>query len=180
MFSEQDWLLVGEIVSPQGLKGKIRINPKSDFPERFTKPGPRWIQNKSEEPLEIQLINGNKIPGKSIYVVAFDGINNRDLAESLVGYKLLVPINNRPKLDSNEFHLLDLIGLEVKLEEKSNSLGTVKNLMRAGNDLLEIQTTEGKKVLIPFVKEIVPNVYLSKGWIQLTPPPGLLDIENVD
>jgi len=31
-------------------------------------------------------------------------------------------------------------------------------------------------MLIPFVESIVPEVHLNKGWLLLTPPPGLLDL----
>jgi len=35
---------------------------------------------------------------------------------------------------------------------------------------------DGRRLLIPFVEAIVPQVHLSEGWIGLTPPPGLLDL----
>ena len=180
MFQEKDWLIVGKIVSAQGLDGKIRVNPSSEFPERFTKPGPRWLQKFSEEPLKITLINGRQIPGKSIYVISLEGIHDRTSAESLIGQKVLVPAKDRPKLGPNEYHLLDLIGLEVRVGEQIHSIGKVQNLINSGNDLLEIKTIEGKKILIPFVKSIVPELDLQGGWLKLTPPPGLLDIENLD
>ena len=51
MIGNEEWLTVGKLVAPQGLRGKIRIKPSTDFPERFTKPGKRWIQknNKNEQ-----------------------------------------------------------------------------------------------------------------------------------
>ncbi|WP_320663684.1 ribosome maturation factor RimM [Prochlorococcus sp. MIT 1223] len=180
MFSEQDWLTVGKVVSAQGLHGEIRINPSSDFPERFTQPGSRWIQKTSEEPQEIELLKGRQIPGKSIYIISLQGISNRLSAQGLIGSKLLVPSTDRPKLKPNEFHLLDLVGLEVKINLKEPSIGKVSNLINAGNDLLEVKTKEGKKILIPFVSEIVPSLNLEEGWLKINPPPGLLDIENLD
>ena len=41
MAESNDWLSVGKIVGVQGLQGELRVNPASDFPERFTAPGPR-------------------------------------------------------------------------------------------------------------------------------------------
>ena len=39
----EDWLIIGKIVSPQGLKGEVRVLSYSDFPERFETSGKRWI-----------------------------------------------------------------------------------------------------------------------------------------
>lgn len=45
----EDWLMIGKIVSPQGLKGEVRILSYSDFPERFEKAGKRWIAASEKE-----------------------------------------------------------------------------------------------------------------------------------
>ena len=71
MICNEDWLTVGKLVAPHGLRGEIKINPSSDFSERFTQPGKRWLQKKTEPPREVNLISGRQIPGKSIYIVSF-------------------------------------------------------------------------------------------------------------
>ncbi len=170
------WIRIGKIVAAKGLQGQLKVNPSSDFPERFTKAGPRWLQAKNNEPREIQLISGHQLPGKSLYIVRFKGIENRIEAEALIGEILLVPSNNRPKLKEGEFHLLDLIDLEVRLDKEGKALGHVRDLNTAGNDLLTIELIHGKKVLVPFVLEIVPEVNLKEGWLLIKPPPGLLEL----
>ena len=173
---ENNWLTVGNIVAAQGLSGEVRINSRSDFPERFTKAGQRWLQKGQQAPIEIQLISGKKVPGKNLYITRFAGIKSRNEAEAIVGNNLIVPKSYRPKLMKGEFHLLDLVGLEAKLEEQGNTIGVVTDLLAGGNDLLEIQLLEGKKILIPFVKEIVPVIKIQDGWLLITPPPGLLNL----
>ena len=180
MFSTEEWLEVGKIVSAQGLKGELRVNPASDFAERFTKPGKRWLQKSTEQPKEVNLIRGRQIPGKSLFVIAIEGINNRTMANTLIGYKFLVQSTDIPKLNSNEFHFLDLLDLQVKLNKESKPIGKITNLINAGNDLLVMESNEGKKILIPFVKTIVPTIDLKNHWIIVNPPSGLLDLENVD
>ena len=173
----KDWLIVGKIVGVQGLQGELRVNPASDFPERFTAPGPRWLRSrKGGDPTEIQLKKGRQLPGKSLFVVRLEGIDNRSTAEALVGQDLLVPADNRPALAEGEFHLLDLVGLQARLTAGGPEIGTVSDLISGGNDLLEITTTDGRKLLIPFVEAIVPEVKLEEGWLLLTPPPGLLEL----
>ena len=75
-----------------------------------------------------------------------------------------------------EFHLLDLLGLEARLSADGAVIGTVSDLISGGNELLEITTSEGRKLLVPFVEAIVPEVQLEEGWLLLTPPPGLLEL----
>ena len=177
MAESDDWLSVGKIVGVQGLQGELRVNPDSDFPERFTAPGPRWLRSRQGgEPTEIQLKKGRQLPGKSLFVVRFEGINNRGAAEALIGQELLVSADDRPELEEGEFHLLDLVGLDARLSADGPSIGTVTNLISGGNDLLELNTTDGRKLLIPFVEAIVPEVHLNEGWLLITPPPGLLEL----
>ena len=176
MIEKDKWMSIGEIVAPQGLKGDIRIKPSSDFPERFTKPGKRWIQESTELPTEVNLIKGTLIPGKSIYVISIEGFSSRSSAEKIIGWKLLIPIDSRPKLSNDEYHYFDLIGLEVRKGSHKTLIGYVTDLINGGNDLLEIELVEGKKVLVPFVKEIVPEIEIKDKWLLINPPPGLLEL----
>ena len=176
MIDKPKWMTIGEIVAPQGLKGDIRIKPSSDFPERFIKPGKRWIQKNNEFPTEIKLKKGTLIPGKSIYVLSIEGVSNRSAAEDIIGWKLVMPIDSRPNLSKDEFHYFDLIGLEARQGTEKTLIGYVTDLINGGNDLLEIELVEGKKVLVPFVKEIIPEIEIKEKWLLINPPPGLLEL----
>ena len=171
-------MAVGRYVAAQGMGGEARLLPLSDFPERFTRPGQRWLQAPKGEPRPVRLLAGRPMPGKNLFVLRLEGVSDRTAAEALVDQHLLVPAGDRTTLEPGEFHLLDLVGLQVRLlEEPQASLGTVTDLIHAGNDLLEVELTAGgRRLLIPFVEAIVPEVNLAEGWIGLTPPPGLLDL----
>ena len=176
-------LEVGRIVAAQGLRGELRVNPLSDFPERFTRPGPRWLRHRQGAVQQTELLSGRQLPGKSLFVVRLRGIDDRAAAEALVGQELLVQASDRPRLAPGEFHLLDLLGLEVRLLEGAGGegpcIGRVRDLIHAGNDLLEVELSDGgRQLLIPFVEAIVPRVELREGWIGITPPPGLLELAD--
>ena len=176
MIDKDKWMSIGEIIAPQGLKGNIRIKPNSDFPERFTKPGKRWIQKTDELPTEIKVTKGTIIPGKSIYVISIEGVSTRSSAEEIIGWKFVIPIDSRPILNKDEYHYFDLIGLEARSGPKKALIGHVTDLIKGGNDLLEIELVEGKKVLVPFVKEIVPEIEIKEKWLLINPPHGLLEL----
>ena len=183
-----DWLEIGTIVGSQGLKGQVRVYPNSDFPERFEEPGKRWLLRPSEtEPQPIELLEGYFISGKGIYVLTLAGVEDRNQADALRGCRLMVPESDRPVLAEDEYHILDLIGLEVFNQLTDERLGVVVDIVPAGNDLLVVSCpqsladnheakTKDKEVLIPFVEAIVPVVDIPQKRIEITPPPGLLEL----
>lgn len=136
-----EWIEIGKIVAAQGLDGEVRVYPDSDFPERFIEPGKRWIlrPNKSE-PEPIEFLGGRYIPGKGLYAVEVEGVEDRDGAEALRGCKLFVEKTDRPYLEPDEFYVQDLIGMEVFNQLTGEILGKVSDIIPAGNDLLEVET----------------------------------------
>ncbi|PZO17363.1 MAG: ribosome maturation factor RimM [Leptolyngbya foveolarum] len=217
--NEDKWLLIGRIVGAHGLDGYVKVKPESDFPERFEVAGDRWLRKKGAEPVQIRLVSGRFLEGKSQYLVKFDGVNYRDQAEDLRSAELLVEASDRLAVDPGEFHVADLIGLAVVLKSDQSTLGTITNIFTTGHDLLEV-TLENqeavaleqnkssekqieeehdsmrakavqklrrqkrknqkkkapKTLLIPFVESIVPIVDIAAGRIEITPPPGLIDL----
>ncbi|MGD1951396.1 MAG: ribosome maturation factor RimM [Leptolyngbyaceae cyanobacterium] len=178
-----DWLTIGRIVGPHGLNGEVRVYPDSDFPERFEQPGERWLlKPKASKPEPIQLLKGRLQEGKGLYILKLAGINHRAQAELLRDTQLVVAADDRLPLEPGEFHVDDLVGLTVILQTTGNPIGTVVDVYRAGNDLLEValaddteNTTQLRTVLIPFVEAIVPVVDLIQKRVEITPPDGLID-----
>jgi 16S rRNA processing protein RimM len=193
----ETWLEIGRIIAPQGLNGELRVYPDTDFPERFLEPGDRWLLKTGQaEPELVRLLSGRDLPGKGLYVIKLQGVNYRDQAEALRNAKLLVPVSDRLELEPDEYHVADLVGLEVRLQETGQAIGTVVDIYSAGNDLLAVQLfskdaaivgehtqatpqpdpaqKSASPILVPFVHEIVPIVELSAGYVEITPPKGLL------
>jgi len=207
--ANDDWLEIGTIVAPQGLKGELRVYPNSDFPQRFEEPGQRWIKRPGDtEPQPVELLSGRYVPGKALYIVKLAGIENCDQAEALRDCLLFVPASDRPPLGEDEYHVMDLIDLEVFNQFTGEFVGVVVDVIPAGHHLLEVKLhkqpepapakpevpppnrtskirkpkrqTEKKPatVLIPFVKAIAPVVDLQRGRIEITPPAGLLEVND--
>ena len=179
MKEEIEWLVVGIITSSHGIKGELKVKSLSDFSERFTKPGKRWLQIDEEEPILYNLISGYKKPGKDLFIISLDKIQDKDSAERFKKYKLLVKSNNIPKLKQGEFHLNQLVNLRVKIQQENQveTIGEVVDLINESNNLLQIKIYENnRKVLIPFVKEIIPIIDLKKNFILINPPKGLLEL----
>ncbi len=196
-----NWLEIGRIVAPQGLDGSVRVYPSSDFPERFLEPGDRWLAQPGQTtPQRVKLVSGRYLEGKGLYVLQLADVTDRNQAEQLRNAILFVPQSDRLPVAADEFHVADLLGMEVRLQANGQTIGTIVDLYTAGNDLLAVELTppiplttpmrQGsveanastktdiqpkiEPVLIPFVREIVPVVNLEEGYVAINPPKGLL------
>ena len=179
MINKNEWLTVGLITSCHGINGQVKVKSLSDFEERFLKPGIRWLQKENEPPSKIELLSGFKHPGKETFIVKLRGIKTRNDAEQLKKFKILVKTDKLPKLKKEEFHLLELINLEVKTLENDalKTIGKVINLENEKNNLLVIKLIKNQKeVFIPFVKEIVPLIDIKNNFLIINPPNGLLEL----
>ena len=122
-------------------------------------------------------------------------------AEALRDAVLYVRGDDRPELEEGEFHVMDLIGLEARIESSGKRIGVVVDVMSSGNDLLSVEldepiaakeTSSSRKrfrrkqkvkkpqthVLVPFVEAIVPVVDVAGGFLKVVPIPGLLDVRS--
>ena len=176
----KEWLIVGIITSPYGLKGRLKIKSLSDFKERFTVPGIRWLQEENQKPKPYKLISGFQKPGKDYFIISLEGITNRTQAEKIKKYKILVENSDIPELADEEFHLYELLNLKVKLKTQNKliTIGEVSDLHTENNTLLEVKLyNNDQKVLIPFVRDIIPIIDIVGNFIIINPPKGLLELK---
>jgi len=108
-------------------------------------------------------------------VLFLEGIEDRSRAETLIKAILLIetdidalPEEPEAWYDHQLVGLKALVGTEV--------VGTVARVDHLpAQDLLAIDTANGE-VLVPFVKQIVPEVSVELGQVTLTPPEGLFEV----
>ncbi|AFZ54811.1 ribosome maturation factor RimM [Cyanobacterium aponinum] len=136
----KDLIAIGTIVAPQGLKGELKVKTDSDFPERFETAGVRWITSPSQkQPQPVDLLQGRQIPGKNIFIIKLAQVCDRNQAETLKGSTLYVEKTEKPYLEPGEYHVADLINLEVYNQQTGENIGIVIDVLSAGNDILEVK-----------------------------------------
>ncbi|MFC3711442.1 ribosome maturation factor RimM [Sphingoaurantiacus capsulatus] len=97
-------------------------------------------------------------PGKPDAIARFAEVSSRDDAEALRGTVLTVDRGDLPTLDEGEFYHSDLIGLPAATTE-GEAIGTIVAVENFGaGDILEIEKADGKRFMVPFRPEAVPEV----------------------
>jgi 16S rRNA processing protein RimM len=173
--STPDRLTVGRIGKPQGIRGEVTVEVRTDVPDvRFAAGAVLLTDPPERGPLTVDSARDQN--GRLI--VAFTGVPDRNAAESLRNTMLLVDAGDIPPSDDpDEFHDTELVGLVADLTDGS-SLGEVTDVLHLPHgDVLVVRRPEGTEVLVPFVKAIVPDVDLVARRVLVDPPPGLLDLD---
>ncbi|CCQ70537.1 16S rRNA processing protein RimM [Crocosphaera watsonii WH 0402] len=93
------------------------------------------------------------MPEKNIYIVRLQGIENRNQAENLRGHKLLILDETPPKLSEEEYHVSQLIDLDVYDQNTGKMIGNVVDIFSAGHDLLEIKLITDTETEVKHKKE---------------------------
>jgi 16S rRNA processing protein RimM len=177
-----DYLVVGRIGRPHGLKGEVSVEPRTDEPERRFANGSvlRTERHRPGAPTAAELTVRDHRWHSGRLLVTFEEITGRDAAEEARGTVLVVPVDpaETPE-DPEEFYDHQLVGLSVE-DPEGRPVGTVLAVEHgAGQDLLHIEV-DGQDVLFPFVAALVPVVDVPGGRIVVDDRPGLLRSERAE
>jgi 16S rRNA processing protein RimM len=127
----------------------------------------------SPEPRRVK-ISGVRV-SPPLLILSFDKVTDRDAAALLVGSYLAVRRDELPPPGEDEIYLTDLIGLKV-LTEEGKLAGTLRAVPEhGGNPLLLILSPEGREIFVPWTAEFIKESDPEKGFIVISPIPGLLD-----
>ena len=156
-------LVVGQIRGPHGVRGEVRLDPRSDVPGRFA-PG-ATLDCEGVGPLTITNLRG---PADQP-IVAFEGYDSREGALTLRDKYLRVSRDaSRQAIETGRVLWADLVGLAVETPEGA-PLGTVRDLIRAGAADVLVIDHDGKELLLPMIDTVVRSVDVPGGKIVATP-----------
>lgn len=167
-------LQVARIGKPHGIRGEVTVQVLTDAPgDRFV-PGTQFIvEPASAGPLTVLSARWNK----DILLLAFEEIETRNEAETVRGAKLFVETEEIDEDEDEGWYEHELVGLDVRVGDQV--VGKVSGLHTLPvQDLLVVTATDGKEVLIPFVEQIVPEVNVGEGFVLVTPPAGLFEVNT--
>lgn len=161
-------ILMGKVVNVVGLKGELKIYSYTDRNERFEELDQIWLDN------EIRTIQNVRYQNK-VVILKLEGINDRNQAEAQRNKNVYIEEADLQELPEDTYYVRDLIGMEVFTEE--GKLGVISDVVQnTAQDLYEVKTEEGKKILIPVVKEFVLEVNMNDKIVKVKLPEGLLDL----
>src|SRR5690625_5144464 len=179
MAEENALVRIARIGRLHGIRGEVTVEIFTDSPNsRFAEGKVVLLRSKSgkqapREWLTIQKARWNK----KILLLKFEEISDRNAAEALRDTELYVGADTS---DDHSWYADELVFLTVtEIISRSPIVGDVTDLITgAAQDLLVVRLLDESQMLIPFVEEIVPEINEEVGAVVITPPPGLLELNQ--
>ena len=158
------YLLLGEIVRPQGIRGEVKVRHYTDDPYRFQELSTVLISGENGYvPLAI---TGCRVQKEDVFLTLAD-VQDRDAAEKLRGIKLYVDRANARELSQDEVFIADILGATA-YDTQGNTIGTLKEVLTPGGvDVFVFDTPKGT-LMMPALKSVLLTLDAQNGKIVLS------------
>jgi 16S rRNA processing protein RimM len=152
MVSYNKAILVGQIISPHGINGLIKIRSYTQIIQDIFK-YKLFFEDKKLLTLEYLFTKSPNL------ICKINEINNRNEVEKLIGLKIFTDRDFLPETqDEEEFYITDLTNLPV-LDQNANLIGKIINILNYGaGDLVEVEFINKKSEILKFTKNNFPVV----------------------
>lgn len=165
-------VVVGRIGKPHGIRGEVTIEVRTDEPELRFAPG-SLVYSEANPKKSFKVVSSRWHSGTLL--IDFAEIPDRNTAEVVRGTILMSEIDeNELPIDEDEYYDRQLIGLVV--EQAGEAIGEITDVLHLpSQDVFAIALDAGGEMLLPFVRQFVPEINLEQGFVVITPPVGIVE-----
>ncbi|MBR2860693.1 MAG: 16S rRNA processing protein RimM [Clostridia bacterium] len=156
-----DYIRIGLIAKPQGIRGEIKVNSLSDRLDRFLELKYVFIEDKGN--YTRYNVKGTRL-GDGCAFLFLEKIYTRDEAETLRNKYVCVDRENAIKLPEGRYFIFDLEGCSVVTDD-GQDLGVVNEVMQPGANDVYVVKKGKEEILIPAVKSFVLDIDIEKKLI---------------
>ena len=161
-----DHIVVGIVRGARGLKGEIRVEPTTEFLERFDSGNALFVKGVSHEVIRSQ-------QGRKGIVLLLSGIRNRDDADDVLGEQITVPNSDVIEPPEGLYFHYQILGLDVYREDLTY-LGVISEIIQTGaNDVYVVSLPDEPDVLLPVIPNVIINIELDNNKMIVNVPLGL-------
>ncbi len=166
-----NFIKIGALIKPFGLKGEMKVYNMSDFPEKRFKAGNTVYLNINNEMIAF-IIESFRMH-QEFPLLSFKNYQDINLIEKYNKAEIYMKKDELHHLNKGEYYIFELRGLNV-VDQDNQLIGIVKDVEITGaHSVLRIKT-DGKDVLVPYVPNFILDVDLKEKRITIKVIEGLL------
>jgi len=169
-----EWYNVGKIVNTHGIRGEVRVNSYTDFPEERYAVGNTLDLFMPDSEKSIKLTIASHRKHKNFELLTFEHHPNMVDVEKYRDGMFKVSEKHLSELEDGEFYYHEIIGCTVVTTEGLD-IGKVTDILETGaKDVWTITPEKGKPHYIPYIEEFVKEIDIDAKRIIIQPIEGLL------
>lgn len=166
----EKFFLIGRVVKPHGVKGKINVEYFGEGLDNFLLYKEIYIKDQNGQLKSYEVIQANPKPPRII--LHLKGINRIEEAVNLKGKEIFIKREDLPLLNEGEYYWVDLIGMIVKTE-RGKIIGKIKSILPTGaNDVIIIEGKR-KEIFLPAIEDVIKRVDLENRVMEVKRMEGL-------
>ena len=169
------FLGIARIMRPHGVRGELRLQILTAFPDRMRDLGQVLLGKDSDDPSGFIAKTVTAIRrDRGFWLARLDGVDDREAAGAFRGWYVMISLADAVPLEPDEVYLFQVIGLEV-VTEAGETLGRVAEIIETGaNDVYILRGGPRGEVMIPAIDDVVRSISPETGKMIVRPLPGLL------
>lgn len=149
-----EYLMIGEVLKPQGIKGEVKIKPYAANHDDFRRWKTLYIkQGNVYAPVKVKC---NRVHEGFVYAMLGECASMED-AEKYRAVQLYVDRAHANPLEDDEVYISDLIGCEG-IDETGKSIGELVDVLQHGVVDVYVFRGKGKSLMAPALKAVFPTV----------------------
>ncbi len=157
----QDYLMIGTVLKPQGIRGEVKIKPYAARVEMFSSWKQVWLENSGSftaVPLKVTRIHDG-----FVYARLADSTSAGD-AEAFRGRDLYIDRAHAAPAENGEVYIADLIGCRAE-DEDGNPVGVLTDVLQYGSVDTWVFRTSSGTLMAPALLTVFPEVDPAAGRI---------------
>jgi 16S rRNA processing protein RimM len=148
-------ITIGKVLKPWGVKGEMKIEPLTDFPERFKELGRVSLVSPAGKEISCAVTAVRYANG--VPFLTFPGYDTPEKAKTLNGWFIKIPREEVVPLPEGSYYWFELIGMEV-FSEEGEKLGTITDVFETGSNDVYVMKRGRKEIYLPATREVIKQV----------------------
>ena len=145
----EDFIKIGIIVKPQGIKGEVKVKPLTDDISRFDSLKKVYIGG-----VEKRVLSVKRSPDFAFLLLS--GVEDRNASEMLRNMDVFIRREDAVKLEEGSYFIQDIIGCII-YDEEQKCYGKIIDVTSAKTDYFTVDDN-GRIMRFPFLKRVLVKV----------------------
>lgn len=174
MIKAEEVYKIGRIGKPHGVKGELQLQFDDDI---FDRVDADYLVLSIDGILVPFFMEEYRFRSDSVALMKFEDIDTQERARELVGCDVFFP-RELAEEGTEDVSMSQIVGFKIRDAHNNKVVGRILGIDTSTvNTLFELETEDGKEVLLPANDDLIRDINPSAQEITMELPDGILDLD---